>query len=203
MILFTADHGDMLGNHQMWAKRVFYENSAHIPMILSGLPGGDRVGQNMLDNRLVGLQDVMPTLLDLCGLEIPDTVEGLPMVGEQRREWLYGEISEGPLATRMVHDGRYKLIYYPVGNVTHLFDLQDDPCELHNLAGDPALCGVQDELTRRLISKLYNGDEAWAKDGTLVGLPDRPFQSSFDRGMRGQRGGHWSPPPAAKKHQQF
>ena len=92
IICFTSDHGDMLGNHHMWAKRLFYENSANIPMILVGAAGDDRVGRNRVDDRLVGWQDVMPTLLDLAGIEIPDTVEGLSMVSEQTREWFYAEI---------------------------------------------------------------------------------------------------------------
>ncbi|NJN83660.1 MAG: sulfatase-like hydrolase/transferase, partial [Caldilineaceae bacterium] len=74
IICFTSDHGDMLGNHHLWAKRLFYEDSANIPMILLGVAGDERVGHHRVDDRLVGWQDVMPTLLDLAGLEIPDSV---------------------------------------------------------------------------------------------------------------------------------
>ena len=69
----------------------------------------------------------MPTLLHLAGIDIPDTVEGIPMVGEQKREWLYGEIGVGGRATRMVHEGRFKLIYYATGNYRQLFDLGRRP----------------------------------------------------------------------------
>ena len=130
IICFTSDHGDMLGNHGMWAKRLFYEYSANIPMILLGVAGDERVGYNRVDDRLVGWADVMPTLLDLAGVDIPDTVEGVSMVGAQRRDWFYGEVGEDNHATRMIHDGLYKLIYYPVGNCRQLFDLQSDPDEL-------------------------------------------------------------------------
>jgi arylsulfatase len=134
VLMFTADHGDMLGNHGLWAKRLFYAPSGSVPMLLVGASRGGsdrRVGHHRVDDRLVGLQDVMPTLLDLCGIPIPETVEGLSMVGERRREWLYGEIGEDATATRMVHDGRSKLIYYPTGNCRQLFDVQEDPHELH------------------------------------------------------------------------
>lgn len=85
--------------------------------------GGDqRVGHHRVDDRLVGWQDVMPTLLDLAGVPIPETVEGLSMVGERKGDRFYGEIDEGADATvGMIHDGHYKLIYYAAGNHRQLF----------------------------------------------------------------------------------
>ena len=133
IIMFLADHGDMLGNHGLWAKRLFYEVSAGVPMILVGTKGCDRVCFDREDNRLVGLQDVMPTLLDLAGIEIPASVDGLSMVGEEKRAQFYGEYGEDAEATRMLHDGRYKLIYFAEGNRLQLFDLEDDPREMRDL----------------------------------------------------------------------
>ncbi|MCB1124434.1 MAG: sulfatase-like hydrolase/transferase, partial [Verrucomicrobiae bacterium] len=72
IICFTSDHGDMLGNHGMWAKRLFYENSANVPMLLMGVKDDERVGHHRVENRVVGWQDIMPTLLDLAGVQIPD-----------------------------------------------------------------------------------------------------------------------------------
>jgi arylsulfatase A-like enzyme len=195
VILFTSDHGDMLGNHGLWAKRVFYENAANVPMILVGAAGDERVGHHRVDDRLVGWQDVMPTLLDLAGIQIPDTVEGLSTVGTERREWLYGECNEGPLATRMVHDGRFKLIYYPTGHRFQLFDVLDDPQELHDLSESPEHSQLRVRLTKLLKSELYGDDKAWLKDGELMGLPDRVYEAMPNRGLSGQRGIHWPPPP--------
>ena len=195
IICFTSDHGDMLGNHYMWAKRLLYEDSANIPMILLGASGDDRVGVNRTDDRLLGWQDVMPTLLDLAGIEIPFTVEGTSMVGENKREWFYSEIGEGDHASRMIHDGRYKLIYYPAGNWRQLFDLETDPHELTDLSSDQAHGEVIDRLTDLLISQLYGGDEAWVVNGRLVGLEDREFRQGPNRGLTSQRGHHWPPPP--------
>jgi choline-sulfatase len=195
IICFTSDHGDMLGNHGMWAKRLFYEYSANIPMILVGAGGDDRVGYNRVDDRLVGWQDVMPTLLDLAGIDIPETVEGLSMVGPQRRDWLYGEVGEDAHATRMIHAGRYKLIYYPVGNCRQLFDLENDPDELTNLAASPDYAEILAHLTGLLVGQLYGGDEAWIQDGQLAGLPNRSFVPGPNKGLSSQRGHHWPPPP--------
>jgi arylsulfatase A-like enzyme len=198
IVLFTADHGDMLGTHGFWAKRLFYEYAANVPMLLTGTAEhtqSGRVGHRTVDDRLVGLQDVMPTLLELAGIPIPDTVEGLSMVGERRREWFFGEIGENATATRMIHDGRHKLIYYPVGNCTQVFDLEEDPREQRDVAGEPAYAGVLARLTERLASELHGGDEAWLRDGRLVGLPGQRYRLQPNRGLSGQRGGHWPPPP--------
>ena len=195
IILFTADHGDMLGDHGLWAKRLFYEQSANVPMLLVGTANDARVGHHRVDNRLVGWQDVMPTLLDLAGIPIPEQVEGLSMVGETQRSTLYGECGEDSMATRMVRDERYKLIYYPVGNRLQLFDLQQDPQELENLADASHVAEVQQRLTEQLISEFYGDDVTWVKEGALVGLPDQTYTPKPDRGLTGQRGIHWPPPP--------
>jgi arylsulfatase len=201
IICFTSDHGDMLGNHGLWAKRLFYEYSANIPMILLGVAGDERVGHHRVDDRLVGWQDVMPTLLDLTGVEIPASVEGRSMVGQRRRDWFYGEIDEGALATRMIHDGRYKLVYYPAGNSRQLFDLVEDPNEQHDLAPTPEHAGRLERLTELLIGELYGDDEAWVQEGELVGLPNRPFTPGPNRGLASQRSNHWPPPPASNMPQ--
>jgi arylsulfatase A-like enzyme len=195
IICFTSDHGDMLGNHSMWAKRVFYECSANIPMVLLGTAGDERIGFNRVDDRLVGWQDVMPTLLDLAGVDIPDSVEGVSMVGEEKREWFYGEVGEDDHATRMIHDGRYKLIYYSVGNCRQLFDLEADPQELTDLASDAGHSETLGRLTSLLIGELYGDDESWVGNGQLVGRPNQQFHPGSNRGLTSQRGQHWPPPP--------
>lgn len=188
IVMFVCDHGDMLGDHRQWAKRIFLEKSAHIPFILVPTAAYERVGHHVTDDRLAELRDVMPTLLDLCGIPIPETVEGMSLVGDHRREYLYGEHSDGAHANRMVHDGRHKLIYYPAGNHVHLFDLEQDPTEEHNVADDPAYAEVRARLIGWLIENLYGGDEAWARDGDLVGIPEPAFSERPNRGLSSQRG---------------
>lgn len=192
IILFTSDHGDMLFDHHIVAKRVFYDRAANIPLMISGKPLEKYRG--IVDNRLVALADIMPTLLDLCDIEIPDTVEGISVFSQKKREMLYGEISEGDMATRMAHDGRYKLIYYPVGNYSQLFDLENDPDEQENLIGKDDYQQIREKLTRFLISQLYNGDEQWAQGECLVGMNNKEFVEKAQFTLNNQRGGHWPPP---------
>ena len=195
IIVFTSDHGEMLGEHDMYAKRVMYEMSANIPMIISGLPEDKRIGKDVVDDRLVGLQDVMPTLLDLTGLEIPNTCTGISMTGDTKRLTLYCEAMEGPTATRMITDGQYKLIWYPAGNRMQLFDVLKDPREKNDLSADAAHSDRVGKLTSNLIAELYGIDEEWLSDGKLRGFEAPVGIPAQNRNLSGQRGLHYPPIP--------
>lgn len=195
IICFTSDHGDMLGHHGLWAKRLFYEHAANIPMLLLGPVGDARTPAGSQDDRLVGWQDVMPTLLDLAGIAIPESVEGLSMVGEARRPFLFGEVGEGPMSTRMVRQGPYKLIYYPTGNRVQLFDLDADPREMQDLSEEEEYASLRQSLSLLMLDQLYGSDQEWLDEGKLVGLPDSEWQPVRNRALSGQRGLHWPPPP--------
>ena len=180
IIMLTSDHGEMLGDHGQYNKGTFYQGSANIPMVLMPTPEQAKsTGLNKRDDRLVAQADVMPTLLDLCNVPIPDSVEGLSMVGDEKRDYLYGELMEDHLATRMVHDGRHKLIYYPVGNRFQLFDLQEDPNELRDVADDPGYSEVRTRLTGLLRQRIYGSDLEWVKDGELLGLPEPELTEGY------------------------
>ena len=96
----------------------------------------------------------------------------------------------------MIHEGRYKLIYYATGNYRQLFDLEEDPKELNDLSDSPAHAEMLDRLTNLLIGELYGGDEKWVQNGELVGLPDRAYNPSANRSLSGQRGLHWPQAPS-------
>ena len=81
IIVFLSDHGDMIGNHGIVAKRMFYEYSANVPLIISAPKSMVQVAPGSVDERVMGLQDVMPSLLDLCGLDVPDSVDGRSALG--------------------------------------------------------------------------------------------------------------------------
>ena len=188
-IVFVSDHGDMLGNHRQWAKALMYEDSAKVPMILVPPAADARAGPGRVDARLVELVDVMPTLLDLAGIPIPPTCEGLSLLSDRQRPCLYGEHYEVPgVATRMVRDARYKLIYYPAGNRVQLFDLQEDPHEMQDRADNAALCDVRSGLTRELIANLYGDDLPWVDGDRLVGTPEPESGPAPDRALGTQRG---------------
>ncbi len=195
IVCFTSDHGDMLGNHGMVAKRLFYEASASVPMIMIDAPSSPRLAEGTTSDRLVGLQDVMPTLLDLCSIAVPSTVEGISMVGERRREYLYGEIGEDDTASRMILTERHKLIYYPVGHHFQLFDLHEDPEERRDLAGDPSAKRVLAELNDLLVGELYGSDETWLHAGALRGLAGKRYRWAPHRSLNSQRGDGWPVSP--------
>jgi arylsulfatase A-like enzyme len=188
VIIFSSDHGDMLFNHDLVAKRVFYEEAARVPLLISGLPLAERAGQR--DLRLACHEDIMPTILGLCGIATPDHVEGLDLLNGPARDKLFGEISEGFLATRMATDQRYKLIYYPFNNIRQLFDLENDPGENNNLADDPAYSHVLEELSLFLIDNLHSGDEKYVENGRLVGFTGEVPRPHSPISLAGQRGLH-------------
>ena len=154
VVIFTADHGDMLGERGLWYKMTFFEWAARVPLILHA-PG--RFGPRRVA-RCVSLVDLFPTLIEMAGASAPaDPLDGQSLVplarglavdGPDRvfSEYL-GEGAAGPLV--MVREGRYKFVVGE-GAPAQLFDLVDDPMELDNLAGRPALA----ELERRFAAEV-------------------------------------------------
>ena len=136
--LFTADHGELLGDHHYWRKIVAFEGSAHIPFILRG-PADLGLRRGARVDRVVELLDVMPTLLEAAGVPTPGTVEGasvLPLArGEDSswREFIHGE-HDGPHGMHYLTDAREKYIWHHKTGEEYLFDLEADPQELCNLA---------------------------------------------------------------------
>ena len=199
IIMFTSDHGDMLGNHGFWAKQTFYEWSCGIPMIIMGTNCCTRVGTNRTDTRLSSLKDIMPTLLDLCGLEIPASVEGNSMFSTGSREYIYGELGVNDHCSRMLRDQTHKLIYYPVGNSFQLFDLGKDPDELVNLVDDPGERERLDRMKSLLRRELYGSDLDWIHGDEFIGVPAKEFHPGPDRGLSLIRGSQWPVPPVNPK----
>ncbi len=183
IIAFTADHGEMLGDHGMWTKTVMYDGSNRIPLVISLPEGDDRLPRASVDSRIAEIGDIMPTLLELAGIDVPDTVECRSLLSDDKREYLYGDKS-----TRMIRTDAHKLIYYAAGNQFQLFDMQNDPRETNDLADDPSYADITANLTEALISELYGEDLQWVKDGKLVGLPLPESETVVDRGLAGQRG---------------
>jgi len=193
IIALNGDHGETLYDHELWFDHHgIFDNVLHVPLIIrypDRIPTGGRLsGFNQH-------KDLLPTLLDLAGIPIPETVEGISMVGEARRPYLFGEVGEGPMATRMIRQDQYKLIYYPTGNRFQLFDLDADPQELNDLSETDSHAALRQRLTALLVDELYGNDEEWLQEGELVGLPETAWQPVKNRELSGQRGLHWPPPP--------
>jgi choline-sulfatase len=165
VVLFTSDHGDMQGEHGMWFKRTFYEDSMRVPLIFSA-PGIIR--ENVRVDTPVSLVDLFPTLTALG--EAPDEWPGREdLDGNNLAPFLRGDapgklkpmlaeyLGEGVLEPmRMTRNERYKYVH-----VAHheplLFDLQADPGETNNLSGDPALQAVERTL-RDAVLQDWNDD---------------------------------------------
>ena len=188
IIVFTSDHGHMVGEHGLWCMTPFYEMSAKIPLIVVPSKEDERLQGGVADDRLAEFADIMPTLLDLAGLPIPNHVDRLSLAGDQRRAYLYGEHGENQAAMRMIRQGAHKLIYYPVGNRKQLFDIDADPLELEDLTEHGDYPETLSRLEKLLVSELYGNDLGWVKDGELVGLPDIEYVPTPDRNLRNQRG---------------
>lgn len=199
ILVFMSDHGDMLFDHKMVAKRLFYEGSASVPLIFSGRPMLEYRNRGY-EKKLCQICDVMPTLLDLCDVECDEKLDGISLFSEKKRDYIFGEIGEDAKATRMIRDDRFKLIYYPVGNVFHLFDMQEDRKEQHSLADDPEYADVMKKMKGLLASSLHGEDTSWVQNGEFCGCPVPETESMPNFGLLNQRGIHWPPPETGYSH---
>ena len=89
LVVFVSDHGEMLGDHRLFHKSWPYEAAARVPLLVMGPPSGD-YPTHVVRDEPVGLQDVMPTILDGVGLEVPDSVTGrslMPFVRGETPSW--------------------------------------------------------------------------------------------------------------------
>ena len=149
LIVFTSDHGLALGRHGLLGKQNLYDHSMRPPLILAGpgVPKGER------SDALCYLLDLFPTVCDLTGVPIPETVEGKSLApvlaGKQKavRDSVFLAYRD---CQRAVRTDRWKLIRYPQINKSQLFDLENDPDELKDLANDANHAGRVKELTALL-----------------------------------------------------
>jgi choline-sulfatase len=153
VIIFTGDHGEMLGERGMWYKQTFFEWSSRVPFIASG-PG---ITQGRREASPMSLVDLLPTLHDLAtdGAPLPDVspLHGhslTPLFGDNVDGWDYPVISEytgeGTCApVRMVRRGQYKYIYTH-GHPAQLFDLENDPLELNDLGASATHVELRSDL---------------------------------------------------------
>jgi len=163
VIVFAGDNGLAVGQHGLMGKQNLYDHSVRVPLVFAG-PGVPR-GQRR--NALVYLLDIFPTLCNLTGMKIPESVEGKSLMpcfsdpaAEVRRSLYLAYAS----SIRGITDGRHKLIEYACGT-TQLFDLSRDPSEMCNLKASPsgaernAATEPVDQLRKSLISLSEEWDD--------------------------------------------
>ena len=150
-IFFTADHGLAVGHHGLFGKQNLYDHSTRVPFIVAG--PGVQAGARA-DTRIL-LQDVMPTTLELAGVEKPEHVQFhsiLPFVRGGSRQSRYDAIYGAYLQLqRSVIVGKHKLILYPKIGRVRLYDLEADPLEMNDLAPREESLTLRKRLFQRLL----------------------------------------------------
>jgi arylsulfatase A-like enzyme len=200
LVLFTSDHGDMMGSHRLIEKGAFcYDQAFRVPLIAAhpdcATPGGVCDG-------LVLMHDLYPTMLELAGAEIPDNCQFtslaetvLDVTQHQPRESIFCYSKHGIAnGLRMVRTETHKLAFAPTEwganadtvndpwQVAELYDLAADPFEMHNLMDVPAHRALQEEMVALMRQKLAevgepsldywdSVSEAWASGSWKAGGP--------------------------------
>jgi len=175
IIIYTSDHGEMLGQFGCWGKTLYYRPSIGVPLLISG-PG---ISQGEVLNHPISLIDIFPTMCSMAGLPIPEGLDGKdysqvlkePDTAKCPREYTfssyyrygirlkYGATSDitPESAWRCVNNEKWK--YVDVENGTELlFDLENDPLELTNIGDKPE----HQQLKQKMKNWLYQ-DFSWEK----------------------------------------
>jgi arylsulfatase A-like enzyme len=169
IVLFSSDHGDMLGSHGLRLKRKPWEESIRIPGILR-YPRHVKAGQRT--EALFPHVDFAPTLLSLCGVEPPASMQGSDLANV-----VLGQSNTGPDSAFFQIFGPYqgdgtvdgwrgvrtqKHMYARYRNAPWvLYDLEKDPYQLNNLAGEPSAAGIQSDLEKRLSAWMEKTGDSW------------------------------------------
>jgi arylsulfatase len=141
VVVFNADHGEMLGDHGLLFKGSYmYDGVVRTPLIVRA-PGKIQAGT--VRNELVEEVDVMPTLLDLLGVPVPSAVQGQSLVTNPKRK--NAVFSEFP-TIKMARTRDWKLVHYTKAKHGELYNLKEDPHELYNLWDDPKYAGNRAEM---------------------------------------------------------
>jgi arylsulfatase A-like enzyme len=175
-VLWSSDHGFFLGEHRFYDKRLMYEPSIRVPMMIRYPP---RIKAGTVSEKMVINTDIAPTLLDLVGAPIPEDFQGKSMMplaeGKNipwRTDWLY-EYYEYPgfenvPPCRGVRTERYTYIDYFTQNAYELYDLQADPDQMHNLYGDPKYAPVVAQLRKRLVELRQETHDTYVYEPTKI-----------------------------------
>ncbi|MEK3888596.1 arylsulfatase [Bacillus sp. FSL K6-3431] len=180
IIMFVSDHGELLGDHHFYRKALPYEGSAKVPFILSDPGNNLNIKRNQTVDQVVELRDIMPTCLAVAEVNTPKNVDGksvIPLCKGERawREYLHGEHIYGVYSHQYVTDGKEKYIWFTQTGMEQLFNLQEDPTELVNLAGNAESQERLKYWRDILISELKTREEGYTDgDHLVVGRKSKP-----------------------------
>ncbi len=154
LVVYSSDHGEMLGEHGCWQKSLFYEPSCGVPLLFRG-PGVKAGATCPAPVSQVGLA---ATLLDACGLPVPaglDEPSFAPLLADPAAKWSRPVFAEFALGTRqaryMIRDGDWKFNLW-LNDLPELYNLRDDPQETSNLAADPRHRATLERLKAKLLA---------------------------------------------------
>ena len=157
LVVFWSDHGEMLGDHQVLYKSVFYESSISVPLLIrwpSHIQGGEKC------KALVEVIDVYPTLLEVAGAEPSQRCFGkslwplLRNPENNHRQAVFSEISFAGHHNVMIRTLEYKYAVDETGAGFLLYNLQNDPLEQNNLIGHPEMGHIEDWFDNLILSFL-------------------------------------------------
>lgn len=181
MIVFTADHGEFLGDYNCFGKRSFLDSAARIPMIMK-CPNEEKA---IVCHEPVTLVDLMPTFLEYANIDYKGPQDGINLMevvkGTSERERIYGQYEQGDYANYMSTDGYYKYIYSSPDQKEFLFDLKNDPDETRNKALNPLYYEKVKEMRQQTIQHfLEEGYETPFENGTWRVHPTKEMPSDPD-----------------------
>lgn len=152
IVVLWSDHGYHLGEKNTFQKHTLWERSALAPLIISLPPSMEGEKFRGQTNRVVGLIDIYPTLLDLCGLPANDKVVGRslkPLLLDRKADWNHPALTYRKDGGRSLRTQRYRYIEYRDGS-KELYDHKNDPNEWRNLAPDPNFDAIVKDLSQKL-----------------------------------------------------
>lgn len=173
LIFFVSDHGEMLGDHYRFGKRMPYEASARVPFIVRLPTAMKGVLRNATSDAPVCLEDVMPTCLEAAGLDIPEWVDGRSLMpflrGEKEgswREFLHIENGGGQESFHALTDGKEKFIWFSASGREQFFNIEEDPDECFDrIITDAKRASIWRE---RMIDQLKSRPEGFVCKGRLT-----------------------------------
>lgn len=149
LIIFTSDHGDLMGDHGLWYKGFGYEGSIHIPMIMH-LPGVIKAGTRC--SEITSLLDIFPTVSATVGIDLDNNRPGnnlFDLINDDNKkscDFGVSEIFMPPNYMLHVRTKEWKYLFYQNGGYEELYNLKDDPHELTDLAENKKYSHIKKEL---------------------------------------------------------
>ena len=186
LLIFTSDHGDLMGDHGLWYKSFGYEGSLRVPCIMRW-PGHIQPGSRC--NEVVSLLDIYPTVLAAAGIEAKGTNRKGNNVfdlldGSRSCDFAFSEVMNPPFYMAHVRTKEWKYLFYQNGGFEELYHLTEDPHELADLSKEPQFAQVKMKLKRQAEEYILSqGDKAKVLDeqNTFRVLPYRDGKESLER----------------------